>query len=143
MRGFRAASPGWSSQQEAYAPALLAQDVADVSSLQRNQLTDARVGEVEQSVERLASERHRFRRSLQLDVPPRASTACARPPTPPQYASRSVRVVSARGSTPYSSGTDPSPELRRNCGTRSSTLAVQMTCVLPDSTRTDPSAWMR
>ena len=69
--------------------------------------------------------------------------SCVRPPTRPDDASRCVRVVVARGSIPYSAVTQPLPELRRNGGTRSSTLAVQITFVLPDSTRTDPSAWIR
>src|SRR6266513_2250143 len=41
-------------------PALLAENVADVASLQRDQLADAGVAEVEQAVQRLAPERHRF-----------------------------------------------------------------------------------
>jgi hypothetical protein len=41
---------------------------------------------------------------------------------------------------PYSAVTQPFPELRRNGGTRSSTLAVQITRVRPVSTRHDPSA---
>ena len=40
-------------------------------------------------------------------------------------------VLVARGSMPYSAVTHPLPLLRRNGGTRSSTLAVQMTFVLP------------
>ena len=42
-----------------------------------------------------------------------------------------MRVLVARGSMPYSAVTQPLPVLRRNGGTRSSTLAVQMTFVLP------------
>ena len=42
-------------------------------------------------------------------------------------ASRCMRVLVARGSMPYSAVTQPLPVLRRNGGTRSSTLAVQMT----------------
>ena len=63
-----------------------------------------------------------------------------RPPTRPADASRCVRVVVARGSIPYSAVTQPLPVFRRNGGTRSSMLAVQMTFVLPASTRTEPSA---
>src|SRR5476649_1624796 len=53
-----------------------------------------------------------------------------------------MRVLVARGSMPYSAVTQPFPELRRNGGTRSSTLAVQMTLVLPALMSTDPSAWI-
>ena len=35
-----------------------------------NQLRDAMIGEIEQLRQRIASERHRFRRSLHLDEPP-------------------------------------------------------------------------
>src|SRR5258705_9304158 len=82
--GSRAVCRGWSSQREGYAsrwrvrrsmasvsrrvPALLAENVADVASLQRDQLADAGVGEIQQAIERLAAKRHRLRRSLQLDV---------------------------------------------------------------------------
>src|SRR5262245_21671213 len=44
---------------------------------------------------------------------------------------------------PYSAVTHPLPLLRRNGGTRSSTLAVQMTFVRPASMRTEPSACSR
>ena len=63
-----------------------------------------------------------------------------RPPTLPAVASRCMRVFVARGSMPYSAVTQPLPVLRRNGGTRSSTLAVQMTRVRPASMSTDPSA---
>src|SRR3954447_17672119 len=66
-----------------------------------------------------------------------------RPPTLPVLASRVIRVFVARGSMPYSAVTHPLPVLRRNGGTRSSTLAVQMTRVRPTSIRTEPSAWAR
>ena len=59
--------------------------------------------------------------------------SCVRPPTLPVDASRCVRVLVARGSMPYSAVTQPLPVLRRNGGTRSSTLAVQMTFVRPAS----------
>ena len=65
-----------------------------------------------------------------------------RPPTLPADASRCVRVDVARGSMPYSAVTQPLPVLRRNGGTRSSTLAVQITRVRPASISTDPSACM-
>src|ERR1700722_15470652 len=51
-----------------------------------------------------------------------------------------MRVFVARGSMPYSAVTQPFPLLRKNGGTRSSTLAVQMTRVLPASMSTEPSA---
>ena len=51
-----------------------------------------------------------------------------------------MRVAVARGSIPYSAVTQPLPLLRRNGGTRSSTLAVQITRVRPASISTDPSA---
>src|SRR3954462_3533744 len=54
-----------------------------------------------------------------------------------------MRVLVARGSMPYSAVTQPFPVLRRNPGTRSSTLAVQMTFVWPALISTDPPAWIR
>ena len=63
-----------------------------------------------------------------------------RPPWRPRAASRAVRSLVARGSMPYSAVTHPEPLPRRNRGTRFSTLAVQMTRVSPNSTRTEPSA---
>ena len=54
--------------------------------------------------------------------------------------SRGERVSVARGSMPYSAVTQPLPLLRRNCGTVSSIVAVQMTRVLPTSMRQEPSA---
>ena len=68
--------------------------------------------------------------------------SCVRPPTLPDDASRVDRVVVERGSMPYSAVTQPLPEFRRKGGTRSSTLAVQITRVLPVSMSTDPSGWM-
>src|SRR5262245_28751743 len=44
---------------------------------------------------------------------------------------------------PYSAVTQPLPLLRRKGGTRSSTLAVQITRVRPTSINTDPSACAR
>ena len=41
---------------------------------------------------------------------------------------------------PYSLVTQPLPLLRKNCGTVSSMVAVQMTRVLPSSIRHEPSA---
>jgi hypothetical protein len=69
--------------------------------------------------------------------------SCVRPPTFPALDSRCVRVLVARGSMPYSAVTQPLPVLRRNGGTRSSTLAVQITLVRPTSISTDPSACAR
>src|SRR3954471_22631408 len=66
--------------------------------------------------------------------------SCVRPPTLPLDASRCMRVLVARGSMPYSAVTQPLPLLRRNGGTRSSTLAVQITLVCPALISTDPSA---
>ncbi len=65
-----------------------------------------------------------------------------RPPTLPVEASRVERVLVARGNMPYSAVTHPLPVLRRNGGTLSSTLAVQITRVRPASISTDPSAWI-
>ncbi len=64
-----------------------------------------------------------------------------RPDCLPRAASRSPRVWVARGSMPYSAVTQPWPELRRNGGTRPSTLAAQRTSVLPMRIRQEPSAW--
>ena len=66
-----------------------------------------------------------------------------RPPTLPLEASRVDLVVVARGSIPYSAVTHPLPVPRRNGGTRSSTLAAQITRVRPTSMSTEPSAWSR
>jgi hypothetical protein len=66
--------------------------------------------------------------------------SCARPPV---WLVRGVRVPVARGSMPYSAVTQPLPVLRRKGGTRSSTLAAQMTRVRPASMNTDPSACSR
>src|SRR5258706_4520381 len=66
--------------------------------------------------------------------------SCVRPDCLPRAASRSVRVLVARGSMPYSAVTQPLPVSRRKGGTRSSTDAVQSTRVSPNSTSTEPSA---
>jgi hypothetical protein len=52
-----------------------------------------------------------------------------------------VRRLVPRGSKPYSADTQPRPLLRRNGGTRSCTLAVHSTWVLPQRIRQEPSAW--
>ncbi len=50
-----------------------------------------------------------------------------RPSCRPRLASRCVRVWVERGNMPYSAVTQPRPLPFKNGGTRSSTLAVQMT----------------
>ena len=66
--------------------------------------------------------------------------SCVRPPCLPRAASRSLRVWVARGSMPYSAVTQPEPLLRRNAGTRASTLAAQSTRVRPQVISAEPSA---
>src|SRR6478672_11888998 len=73
--------------------------------------------------------------------PIRRWISSVRPPCLPREASRSLRVLVARGSMPYSAVTQPSPLPRRKPGTRFSTLAVHSTRVSPKATSTDPSAW--
>ena len=51
-----------------------------------------------------------------------------------------MRCLLERGSMPYSAVTQPVPELRKNGGTFSSTVAVQMTFVSPHSIKQDASA---
>ena len=63
-----------------------------------------------------------------------------RPPWRPLAASRWLRVWVARGNMPYSAVTQPLPLPRLKPGTRSSTLAVQITRVSPKLTSTEPSA---
>ena len=58
--------------------------------------------------------------------PIRRWISCVRPVCLPRAASRSLRVCVARGSMPYSAVSQPWPLPRRNGGTLSSTLAVQM-----------------
>src|SRR5664279_6378276 len=58
----------------------------------------------------------------------------------PLDASRDERVWVARGSMEYSAVTQPVPFPRRKGGTDSSTDAVQITRVSPNSTSTEPSA---
>src|SRR5215208_140936 len=65
-----------------------------------------------------------------------------RPLCRPRAASRSVRVWVERGSMPYSAVTQPFPVLRRNGGTRSSTVAMHSTCVSPNRARHEPSAYL-
>src|SRR5690348_15877912 len=73
--------------------------------------------------------------------PIRRWISCVRPDCLPRAASRSVRVWVERGSMPYSAITLPRPELRIQGGTRSSTEAVHSTCVSPNRTRHEASAW--
>jgi hypothetical protein len=51
-------------------------------------------------------------------------------------------VLVARGSIAYSLVTQPRPEPLRQRGTPSVTLAATSTLVRPNSTNTDPSAWL-
>jgi len=71
--------------------------------------------------------------------PMRRWISCVRPDCLPRAASRSPRVLVARGSMPYSAVTQPRPLSFRNGGTRSSTLAVHSTRVSPNATSTEPS----
>ena len=59
----------------------------------------------------------------------------------PRDASLSILVLVDRGNIPYSAVTQPLPLFLRNEGTRSSTLAVQRTCVSPNFTKHEPSAY--
>ncbi len=63
-----------------------------------------------------------------------------RPPTRPRADSRGMRVGLEPGNIPYSAVTHPCAVSRRNGGTCSSTVAVQMTRVSPSSMRTEPCA---
>ena len=63
-----------------------------------------------------------------------------RPPCFPAVASRRIRLVVERGSIPYSAVTHPRPEPFTNGGTRSSSVAVQRTCVSPTLIMQEPSA---
>ena len=56
--------------------------------------------------------------------------------------SRGERVLVARGSIEYSAVTQPRPVSLRKGGTFSSTVALQITLVLPQEISTDPSACM-
>ena len=55
--------------------------------------------------------------------------------------SRLFRLAVARGSIAYSAVTQPLPLSRRKGGTFSSTVALQMTFVSPNSIKTEPSAY--
>jgi hypothetical protein len=67
--------------------------------------------------------------------------SCERPLGPPR--SRFIRVLVERGSMPYSAVTQPLPCPLRKGGTFSSSDAVQITLVSPNSTSTEPSGWRR
>jgi len=67
--------------------------------------------------------------------------SCERPPGP--FRSRLERVLVERGSIAYSAVTHPFPCPFRNGGTLSSSEAVQITLVSPNSTSTEPSVWRR
>ena len=69
--------------------------------------------------------------------------SCVPPEGRPLVTSRGVRLAVARGSMEYSAVTQPFPELRRNGGTVSSTVAAHSTCVLPTLISAEPSAVMR
>jgi hypothetical protein len=66
-----------------------------------------------------------------------------RPEARPLVTSRGVRLAVERGSMEYSAVTQPLPELRRNGGTVSSTVAAHNTWVLPTLIRAEPSAVIR
>jgi DNA-binding NarL/FixJ family response regulator len=69
-----------------------------------------------------------------------AVASVLRPSTLPREASRCLRVSVLPGSIPYSAVTHPLPEPRRQPGTCSSTMAVQMTRVFPAAISTLPVA---
>src|SRR6184192_792669 len=73
--------------------------------------------------------------------PTRRWISCERP-LGPRF-SRGVRVLVERGSIAYSAVTQPSPCPFRKGGTLSSTVAVQITLVAPNSTSTEPSGCSR
>ena len=79
-------------------------------------------------------------RSMQArsDRPTSRLISWVRPPTLPLTDSRPLRVCVAAGSIAYSAVSQPSPEPLRQRGTPSSTLAVHITRVLPNSTSTGP-----
>ena len=60
-------------------------------------------------------------------------------PLLPRADSRPMRCSDDPGNMPYSEVIQPLPLLRKNCGTRSSSFAVQITLVSPISMNTDPS----
>src|SRR5438045_2997555 len=112
--------------------------MADDRALFGDQLLDAVVGQIEQRVQRVAVAWLPLSRTLHIDEPSFAGLDVVHI----DFCARVVflRAFVARGIMPYSAVTQPFPVLRRNGGTRSSTLAVQMTFVRPASIKTDPSA---
>jgi len=100
----------------------------------------------------LESRRNRAIRCVRRELPgpvtraPRSGQSTAefqvffRTVFPPREASRGVRSSVARGSIPYSLVTHPLPLPFMKPGTPSSTVAVQITRVLPSSINTLPSA---
>ena len=75
------------------------------------------------------------------DLPISRCISSVRPLCFPLAASRSVRVCVDLGSMPYSAVIQPIPWPLKNGGTRSSTVAVQSTCVSPNLIKQDPSAY--
>ena len=73
-------------------------------------------------------------------LPTRRSISIERPLRP--LYSRRVRVDVDAGSMAYSAVTQPAREPLRHAGTPSSTVAVHMTRVLPNSARHEPSAFI-
>src|ERR1700752_2760183 len=73
--------------------------------------------------------------------PIRRWISSVRPPCLPAEASRRVRSLVARGSMPYSAVTQPRPFPLSHGGSRSSSVAVTSTCVSPNFTKHEPSAY--
>src|ERR1043165_4134784 len=73
--------------------------------------------------------------------PIRRWISSVRPPCLPAEASRRVRSLVARGSMPYSAVTQPRPCPFSHGGMRSSRVAVTSTCVSPNFTKQEPSAY--
>ena len=73
------------------------------------------------------------------DLPTNREISWVRPLTLPFMDSRGMRSWVAAGSMEYSAVSQPSPEPYLKRGMRSSTLAVHMTRVLPNSTSTLPA----
>ena len=75
------------------------------------------------------------------DRPIKRWISSVRPDCLPVVDSRRMRSPVERGNIPYSAVTHPLPPPLNHGGTRSSTDAVQSTCVSPNRTMQDPSAW--
>ena len=93
-----------------------------------------------QSTHTLRSPRAPRSTTERSERPMRRWISVLRPSTLPRLASRCLRVSVLPGSIPYSAVTHPLPEPRRQPGTCSSTMAVQMTRVLPAAMSTEPVA---